>query len=86
MLFRSRGIARGLEAVAVLVAGGGYVGFLPTHMIGTLMPRYPLAEIQGAEHLRYTKTFALVHDPARPPSAAGAAFARIACVAHGDCG
>jgi DNA-binding transcriptional LysR family regulator len=72
-----RGVGRGLEAVALLVAAGGYVGFLPTHMISALTPRYPLEEIKGAEHLRYTKTFALVYDPTRPFSAAGAAFAEI---------
>jgi LysR family transcriptional regulator, transcriptional activator for bauABCD operon len=79
-----RGVGRGLEAVAILVASGGYVGFLPTHMIGALMPPYPLAEVQGAEQLRYTKTFALVYDPARPFSAAGAVFEPIVRNIHGN--
>ena len=84
MSLAQRGIGRGVEAAAILVACGGYVGFLPTHMIGALMPRYPVAEVQGAEHLRYIKTFALVYDPERPFSAAGAAFAQIACLVHGE--
>ena len=79
-----RGVGRGLEAAAILIASGGYVGFLATHLIGALLPRYPLAEIEGAQHLCYVKIFSLVYDPTRPLSAAGAAFARIARAAHRD--
>jgi hypothetical protein len=79
-----RGVGRGLEAAAILIASGRYVGFLPTHLVGPLQPRYPLVEVERAEHLRYVKTFSLVYDPARPFSAAGTTFAQIARQVHGS--
>jgi DNA-binding transcriptional LysR family regulator len=78
------GVGHGLEAAAILVASGGYIGFLPTHMVEALQPRYPLVEIQGAEYLRHVHTFSLVYDPARAFSAAASAFIRFARLVHGE--
>lgn len=79
-----RSFGRGLEAAAILIASGGYVGFLPAHLTESLWLRYPLVEVAGAEHLRYIKTFSLVYDPSRPFSPAGAAFAQVAQTLHAD--
>lgn len=87
-----RDSGRGLEAVALLVASGRYVGFLPTHLIGTLARRHDLREVKGAEYLAYVKTFSLVHELTRPLSAACTIFANVAKTVHepkqsvADCG
>lgn len=51
-------VARGLEAVAMLLAGGGYVGYLPTHYAEAL-PQHRLAEVRGSNGFAYTTRFAM---------------------------
>jgi len=80
------GFARGLESEAMLIASGGYVGFLPTHLVGALAPRYRMAEVRGAEHLRYAITFSLVNDRKRMASPAGHAFAQVMHDVYGTYG
>ena len=80
------GYARGLESEATLIASGGYVGFLPTHLVGALAPRYRMAEVRGAEHLRYAITFSLVYDRKRTTSPAGRAFAQVIRDVYGPYG
>ncbi len=64
-------IALGLEAVATLVAGGRFVGYLPTHYAETLADRFGLHEVAGAEECRYGTRFFLSFERDRPLMAAG---------------
>jgi DNA-binding transcriptional LysR family regulator len=52
-------VALGLEAVATLLAGGGYVGYLPTHYVDSLSHLHRFAEVQGAKPLGYALKFAM---------------------------
>lgn len=70
-------VAFGLEAVATMVAGGGFVGFLPTHYAEMLAPTYRLREVGGAEAFRYTTQFSLIWAVDRPLSPSGRLFVRL---------
>lgn len=72
-----RAVAFGLEAVATLIASGGYVGFLPTHYAAILARRYPLVEVTNAETLRYTTQFSLISLIERPLPPSGQLFVRL---------
>ncbi|ALA20415.1 MULTISPECIES: LysR family transcriptional regulator [Chelatococcus] len=72
-----RAVAFGLEAVATMIASGGFVGFLPTHYAGMLAPRYPLVEVGNAEALRYTTQFSLISLVERPLPPSGQLFVRL---------
>ncbi len=54
-----RAVALGLEAVATLLAGGGYVGYLPTHYVDSMSHLHRFAEVRGAKAFGYTVEFAL---------------------------
>lgn len=45
--------AQGLEAVATLLAGGGFVGYLPTHYAASVARQHRLAEVSGAGSLAH---------------------------------
>lgn len=64
-------VAFGLEAVATLLAAGGFVGYLPCHYVDALAHIYALVEVGGAEALAYDTIFSLVSlkDRPLPPSA-----------------
>jgi DNA-binding transcriptional LysR family regulator len=70
-------VAFGLEAVATMVAGGGFVGFLPMHYADMLAPMYQLQEVNGAEAFRYTTRFSLIWAVDRPLTPSGRLFARL---------
>jgi DNA-binding transcriptional LysR family regulator len=57
--FERRAVALGLEAVAMMLVGGGFVGYLPTHYADSMAPLYRLAEVRGSEALDYTTKFAM---------------------------
>ena len=75
-------VASGLEAVATFLAGGGFVGFLPTHYASALNPQYGLQEVVGAEALYYRTEFFLVREASRPLSAQGRLLTRLLVAAH----
>jgi DNA-binding transcriptional LysR family regulator len=54
-----RAVALGLEAVATLLAGGGYVGYLPVHYVESLSHLHHFAEVRGAKAFGYTVEFAM---------------------------
>lgn len=64
-------VAFGLEAVATLLAAGGFVGYLPCHYAKALAHMYKLVEVGDAEALAYDTIFSLVSlkDRPLPPSA-----------------
>lgn len=64
-------VAFGLEAVATLLAAGGFVGYLPCHYAKALSHMYALVEVSDAEALAYDTIFSLVSlkDRPLPPSA-----------------
>lgn len=72
-----RSDARGLEAVALLLAGGRHVGFLPVHYAAMIAGSVPLSEVEGADHLAYGSEFFLNHERNRPLSDPGRLFCRI---------
>lgn len=75
-------VASGLEAVATFLAGGGFVGFLPTHYASALKPQYGLQEVVGAEALYYRTEFFLAREASRPLSAQGRLLTRLMVAAH----
>jgi len=56
---KRRAVALGLEAVATLLAGGGYVGYLPAHYVDSLSHLHRFGEVRGAKALGYTVEFAM---------------------------
>lgn len=52
-------VALGLEAVAMLLAGGGYVGYLPTHYVESMAHLHRFAEVPGGEALGYAARFSM---------------------------
>jgi DNA-binding transcriptional LysR family regulator len=76
-------IAFGLEAVATMIAGGGFVGFLPTHYAEMLAPMHRLQEVGAAEAFRYTTQFSLIWATSRPMSPGGRLFLRLLAEADG---
>jgi LysR family transcriptional regulator, transcriptional activator for bauABCD operon len=72
-----RAVAFGLEAVATILAGGGAVGFLPTHYVELLAPLHPLQEVSGAEAFRYTTQFSLIWAMDRPLPPSGRLLAKL---------
>ncbi|RVU20062.1 LysR family transcriptional regulator [Methylobacterium oryzihabitans] len=75
-------VATGLEAVATLLAGGGFVGFLPTHYAAALAGTYGFRPVREAEGAGYESQFCLVRERARPLSPAGDLFLTLAAAAH----
>jgi DNA-binding transcriptional LysR family regulator len=76
-------VASGLEAVATMIAGGGFVGFLPAHYAEMLAPLYPLQEVVGAEPLRYAAQFSLIWAVNRPLPPSGRLLQRLLSEADG---
>jgi DNA-binding transcriptional LysR family regulator len=75
-------IASGLEAVATLIASGGYVGYLPTHYVESLAPLGRFREVHGAEDLQYRVPFSTLLDLTRTPSPATALFREHLSLCH----
>ena len=78
-----RSQAQGLEAVALLLAAGRHVGFLPVHYAAMIAGSVPLCEVEGADHLAYGSAFFLNHERNRPLSAPGRLFRDIVLEARG---
>ncbi len=72
-----RAVAFGLEAVATMLVGGGFVGFLPTHYVEMLGPIHRLQEVAGAEAFRYTTQFSLISAIDRPLPPSGRLLAKL---------
>ena len=70
-------VALGLEAVATMLVGGGFVGFLPTHYAEMLTPIHHLQEVSGAEAFRYTTQFSLISAIDRPLPPGGRLLAKL---------
>ena len=70
-------VAFGLEAVATMLVGGGFVGFLPTHYAEILSPIHQLQEVSGAEAFRYTTQFSLISAIDRPLPPSGRLLAKL---------
>jgi LysR family transcriptional regulator, transcriptional activator for bauABCD operon len=67
-------VASGLEAVATLLASGGYAAFLPTHYVAGLPRLSAFREVKGAADLIYRAPFSVVIERSRSPSPAVALF------------
>ena len=78
----SEAVGLGLEAVATMVAGGRFVGYLPTHYAEALADRLNLHEVTGAEACRYRTRFYLGFERDRPLTAAGQRLREIVCGVH----
>ncbi|MBB4371233.1 DNA-binding transcriptional LysR family regulator [Bradyrhizobium sp. cir1] len=74
---KQHAVAFGLEAVATMLVGGGFVGFLPTHYVEMLRPIHQLAEVAGAEAFRYTTQFSLISAINRPLPPSGRLLTRL---------
>jgi LysR family transcriptional regulator, transcriptional activator for bauABCD operon len=70
-------VAFGLEAVATMLVGGGFVGFLPMHYAEMLAPIHHLQEVSGAEAFRYTTQFSLISAIDRPLPPSGRLLAKL---------
>ncbi|KJC48146.1 transcriptional regulator [Bradyrhizobium sp. LTSP885] len=74
---KQHAVAIGLEAVATILVGGGFVGFLPTHYVEMLGPIHHLEEVSGAEAFRYTTQFSLISSIDRPLPPSGRLLAKL---------
>jgi DNA-binding transcriptional LysR family regulator len=79
---RHHAVALGLEAVATLLAGGGYVGFLPTHYVKAISHLHRFTEVQGGRRLGYALKFALTMSPEHRLPASGQLLARLLQQVH----
>lgn len=70
-------VASGLEAVALLIAGGDCFGFLPTHLATSLPFPRPLRQVIGGENLTFDTDFSLLRDRTRPLSRPAEFFREI---------
>ena len=75
-------VALGLEAVATLLAGGGYVGYLPTHYVESLGHLHRFAEVRGAKAFGYTVEFAMTTSQIHRLSPAGHLLTDLLRQAH----
>ncbi len=71
----------GLEAVAMMVATGLYVGLLPEHYAAQLAPRYEFVVLPGSPV--YTLPFCAIVEEARPLTRSVEAFLKLLVEAHG---
>lgn len=78
----SEAVALGLEAVATMIAGGRFVGYLPTHYAEALTDRLNLHEVSGAEGCSYRTRFFLNFERDRPLTAAGQRLREIVQRVH----
>jgi len=76
-------VALGLEAVATLVAAGGYVGFLPRHLMQAMAPIHRFAEVRNSEAVAYTTRFSMVTALNHRLPAAGQLLAGLLTKVHG---
>ncbi|WP_416260861.1 LysR family transcriptional regulator [Gibbsiella quercinecans] len=72
--------ANGIEAVAMLIATGQYVGILPTHYAERLRPELPLQEVPGTPRWE-VKHYAVTHG-SRPLSPAAETMLKLLLAAH----
>ncbi|MBX9751681.1 MAG: LysR family transcriptional regulator [Roseococcus sp.] len=77
-----RTFAQGLEAVATLLAGGGFVGYLPTHYAAAVARQHHLAEVSGAERLAHDTKIVLATMQSHELSPAGRLLADLLLQAH----
>lgn len=77
-----RAVALGLEAVATLIAGGRYVGYLPVHYAALLGASHALSEVTGADELHYSTRFDLNYERSRPLTAPGRRLRDLLCECH----
>ncbi|WP_413733056.1 LysR family transcriptional regulator [Sodalis sp. RH20] len=74
---KRKAVASGLEAVATLIAAGGYVGLLPTHYVQTLSQFYCFVEVADAQTFAYEVTFSLLSLRGHPLPPSGQRFMRL---------
>ncbi|WP_315836689.1 LysR family transcriptional regulator [Bradyrhizobium prioriisuperbiae] len=74
---KQHAVAFGLEAVATMLVGGRFIGFLPTHYVEMLGPIHRLQEVRGAEAFRYTTQFSLISAIDRPLPPSGRLLAKL---------
>jgi DNA-binding transcriptional LysR family regulator len=77
-----RTFAQGLEAVATLLAGGGFVGYLPTHYATAVAHQHCLAEVRGAGRLVHDTKIAMATVQNQELSPAGRLLADLLLQAH----
>jgi DNA-binding transcriptional LysR family regulator len=75
-------VALGLEAVATLLVGGGFVGYLPTHYVDALRHLYRLVEVRDARAFAYRTKFAMATVQSHRLPAAGQLLAAALIQAH----
>ncbi len=80
---RHHAVALGLEAVATLLAGGGFVGFLPTHYVQAMSHLHRFAEVEGGHPFSYSLKFALTTSPNHRLPSSGQLLDRLLRQAHG---
>lgn len=78
----SEAVALGLEAVATMLAGGRFAGFLPTHYAEAMADRLDLHVVSGAEACNYRTRFFLNFERDRPLTAAGQKLRDIVRAVH----
>ncbi|MFL9897011.1 LysR family transcriptional regulator [Paraburkholderia fungorum] len=71
----------GLEAVAMMVATGQYVGLLPEHYAAQLAPRYEFVALAGSPV--YSLPFCAIVEEARPLTRSVETFLKLLVEAHG---
>jgi DNA-binding transcriptional LysR family regulator len=71
----------GLEAVAMMVATGQYVGLLPEHYAAQLAPGYEFVALAGSPV--YSLPFCAIVEEARPLTRSVEAFLKLLVKAHG---
>jgi DNA-binding transcriptional LysR family regulator len=70
----------GLEAVAMMIATGRYVGLLPEHYAAQLSPRYEFAVLPDSPF--YSMPFCAIVEEVRPLTRAAEAFLNLLLEAH----
>jgi DNA-binding transcriptional LysR family regulator len=75
-------VAVGLEAVATLIVGGGFVGYLPTHYAAALSPLYRLAEVRNSKTFACEARFSVAMPQRHRLPAAGHLMMELLLEAH----
>lgn len=73
-------VARGLEAIALLLTSGDYAGLLPEHYANHVGQRYPLNIVEGSP--AYRNTLCAITEASRPLSRNAELFLEILGVLH----
>lgn len=77
-----RTFAQSLEAVATLLARGGFVGYLPTHFTAAVARQHSLAQVSGAGRLAHDTKIVMATVQSHELSPAGRLLADLLLKAH----